>query len=195
MSYCTYCGREETHGHCICLSTNPIPKWHVWILYAMMIIVPVISLTLIKDNQTIWDINYLFYGGLILVAILLVITVADVVIKKPYLALFFGCHQSSSRSISIGSKLLPLCARCTGIYLGILLFPAIMFIEWIPLYVYLILGLPLIVDGLLQKRKGIQSTNPRRFLTGLFFGGTLIALFTLYNVMIVWLSEWILTFI
>jgi uncharacterized membrane protein len=175
------------------LTTNPIPKSHVWIIYTILTVAPIGGLIFIKGNQSIWDINYLFYGGLVLVGILLLVTLADIIIKKPYLALFFGCHQSSSRSFRFGSKILPLCARCTGIYFGIVLFPFIMFLESIPIYVYLILGLPLIIDGLLQLKKGISSTNPRRFVTGLLFGGTLITLFTLYQVMMVWLSEWILS--
>ena len=31
------------------------------------------------------------------------------------------CHQIASHTIEIGGKLLPLCARCTGMYLGTLL--------------------------------------------------------------------------
>lgn len=31
------------------------------------------------------------------------------------------CHQIDSHSLSVGGKLLPLCARCTGMYLGALL--------------------------------------------------------------------------
>lgn len=195
MSYCTYCGREETHGHCVCLATNSIPKWHVWIIYAVMIMAPVITLTLIKQQQSIWDMNYLFFGGLVLVGILLAITIADRILKIPYLALFFGCHQSSSRSIHMGTRILPLCARCTGIYVGTLLLPMIMFLDVVPIYIFILLGLPMIIDGLLQKGKKIPSTNSRRFVTGFLFGGTLITMFTLYHVMVIWLVEWILGWI
>ena len=31
------------------------------------------------------------------------------------------CHQAPYRTIQIGGKFLPLCSRCTGIYLGFLL--------------------------------------------------------------------------
>lgn len=195
MSYCTQCGREETHGHCICLATNPIPKWHVWIIYAIIIMAPVITLTFIKQDASIWDINYLFYGGLVLSGILILITIADAVIKKPYLALFFGCHQSSARSLKIGSYILPLCARCTGIYIGTLLFPLVMIFDRIPIYVYIVLGIPMILDGLMQRFKKIPSTNPRRFVTGFLFGGMLITMFTLYQVLIIWLVESLFTWI
>lgn len=195
MSYCHHCGREETHDHCVCLSRNAIPKWHVWIIYVLMMSVPVVVLTLIKQEQSIWDINYLFYGGIVLSALLLLITLANTLFKRPYLALFFGCHQMTTRTIRLGGKYVPLCARCTGIYLGVLLFPIAMYWNVIPLYVYLILGVPMLVDGYLQKRHQLTSTNPRRFITGTLFGGMLITLFTLYHVLIIWTVEWIITWI
>ncbi|MRR32525.1 DUF2085 domain-containing protein, partial [bacterium] len=36
------------------------------------------------------------------------------------------CHQIASHTLEIGGKLLPLCARCTGMYLGTLLALAVL---------------------------------------------------------------------
>jgi len=40
------------------------------------------------------------------------------------------CHQAAERTIQFGDNLLPLCARCTGIYLGFLIGVVYQFIFW-----------------------------------------------------------------
>ena len=69
-----------------------------------------------------------------------------------------GCHQRSDRSFHIGSRQFPICARCTGIFVGECLallcsFCAIMFLDWFIQY----LGLK-------------ESSNRRRFITGSLCG-------------------------
>jgi len=184
MNFCPNCGRE-THDHCVCLSRNPIPRWQVWFLYVTMIGVPVMTLSFVKGARPVWDIDYLMIGGLVLASIILVITTLDVVFKRPYLALLFGCHQRLERSFTMLGQVLPLCARCTGIYVGTMVVVVVQIVIDIPLYLYPILGIPMIIDGVLQKRWNIASNNERRFVTGLLFGFSFVFFFTMYHVLMI----------
>jgi uncharacterized membrane protein len=82
----------------------------------------------------------------------------------------YGCHQKSERSFFIKDYQFPVCARCTGILL-------IKSIAWlancitdIPSWTSILLLIPMAVDGTLQYLLKTESTNRRRFLTGLLGG-------------------------
>ncbi|MEH7123167.1 DUF2085 domain-containing protein [Bacillus sp. JJ1532] len=93
------------------------------------------------------------------------------------------CHQLPVRSFQMEGHYLPVCARDTGIYLGI--FSSLMFITVLKRYknitipnkknsfFLLILLLPLVVDGF-GSYLGVYSTNNFiRVTTGILFGSTL----------------------
>lgn len=188
MAYCTYCGREAK-DHCICLKDNPVPKWHAWIIYILIITVPVYVLTTVKQDQSIWNIDYLMVGGILLSSILLFVSILQTIMKRPYLALLFGCHQIRSRSLSLFGRLLPICARCSGIYVGVIAISIIQVVIDIPIFLYPLLAIPLIIDGYIQHKQIRSSTNIRRFITGFMFGATFIFLFTIYHSFIVYIVE------
>lgn len=79
-------------------------------------------------------------------------------------------------SILKGRKL-PICARCTGELLGIIvscfnyrfLKPSITF--------NIILMIPLVVDGFIQLKTQYESNNSKRLITGILFGYALCNLF------------------
>jgi len=79
------------------------------------------------------------------------------------------CHQRAERSFYFGIRKFPVCARCTGMYLAVPLgYVASVFITvW---WLYAILALPLVIDGLVQLMTPYESTNRRRLITGLLFG-------------------------
>lgn len=81
-----------------------------------------------------------------------------------------GCHQKPERSFYIHGYQMPVCARCTGVFLGYLLaIPA--FIRWGFLIAPSLLGaLSMLVDWLLQSSKITRSNNIRRFITGMLGG-------------------------
>ena len=89
----------------------------------------------------------------------------------------FNCHQIPERSFFIRGRQFPLCARCTGILAGIILFPIFIIIDIQPPF-YLML--PLIIDGSIQLFYCIMSNNLRRFLTGILFSfgflGTVVSI-------------------
>lgn len=93
--------------------------------------------------------------------------------KKIFLKLLkitFNCHQIPERSFFIANRQFPLCARCTGMLTGMLLFPFfLIFNIEIPITVLIIFMIPLILDGGIQLVFCIMSNNLRRFLTGISF--------------------------
>ena len=94
-----------------------------------------------------------------------------------WLPILFGCHHRPERSFFYKGTQFPLCARCTGELLGIILgICGYGFIHPKPVTAALLL-LPLIVDGTVQALTSYTSTNGRRLLTGLLFGYGLITLF------------------
>ncbi|MDP9192425.1 MAG: DUF2085 domain-containing protein [Acidobacteriota bacterium] len=85
------------------------------------------------------------------------------------------CHGRVERSLELFGVPMPICARCTGIYLGMLagLF-AIWIIPWlrerVMRRVAFIAVIPLAVDGLTQLTGLRESVNPLRIATGLIAG-------------------------
>ena len=87
------------------------------------------------------------------------------------------CHQKPERSFFWKGKQFPVCARCTGIYLGYLSFPLFNF-ELIELssWICVLLFAPTIIDGLTQAFCKRESNNVLRLITGLIAGVGLMAL-------------------
>jgi uncharacterized membrane protein len=96
---------------------------------------------------------------------------------------FFGraiCHQLGERSLIVSGEALAVCARDTGIYIGI--FSTLFYLHFtkrkqsitipsIKISLMLLLFLvPLIIDGLGSYTNLFESNNLRRLLTGIAFG-------------------------
>ena len=87
-----------------------------------------------------------------------------------WLPIIFGCHCRADRSFFYKGKQFPICARCTGELVGILL---VVLLGWIwtpPVWVSIVLLTPMLIDGFAQSLTKYESKNHRRFLTGLLFG-------------------------
>lgn len=84
---------------------------------------------------------------------------------------FAFCHRRKERSIKMLGYTFPLCARCTGLWLGfgIGLFFRIMGLH-LPLVFTITFMLPLAIDGFTQFLGSRESNNLLRFLTGFLFG-------------------------
>lgn len=84
---------------------------------------------------------------------------------------FVFCHRRKERSIKMLGYTLPLCARCTGLWLG---FGLGFFFRILGLHTSLSLTvtfmLPLVIDGLTQLLELRESNNLLRLLTGILFG-------------------------
>lgn len=97
-----------------------------------------------------------------------------------------GCHQLQSRSFFYKNFQFPLCARCTGIFLGeFLLAPVFLSLGYNNYLLNLILLSIMAIDGLLQYFKILQSNNIRRLITGLMGGYALMSFTILFITFIV----------
>jgi len=82
-----------------------------------------------------------------------------------------GCHQKPERSFFIKGWQFPVCARCTGILIGhIAAVMAAIFKVKFNIYVCLGMLLIMVLDGTIQYLKIKESTNLRRFVTGVTGG-------------------------
>jgi uncharacterized membrane protein len=81
------------------------------------------------------------------------------------------CHGIPSHCLSLWGVPMPICARCTAIYVGLfsglMLFLAIPWVQerWLRVAVWIAL-LPMAVDGTTQLLRLRDSTNPLRVATG-----------------------------
>jgi len=102
-------------------------------------------------------------------------------VEDPILFLFnfigrLVCHQLPERTLWVGGHYLPVCARDTGAYLGLLfgyfLLPLRRKEAYGPpnLWITLLMVVPMIVDAGTQWIGLRTSTNELRLITGLFFG-------------------------
>ncbi len=81
------------------------------------------------------------------------------------------CHRIPERCLHIKGKPMLLCTRCFAILLGYLLTPITVLASLIiPLWIPLVMAIPMIIDGFTQAWKWRKSTNTLRFITGLLFG-------------------------
>nr|QGT51171.1 hypothetical protein Firmicute1046_2470 [uncultured Firmicutes bacterium] len=87
-----------------------------------------------------------------------------------YLGKLSGCHQLPERSLFICGYQLPVCARCTGAFLGyicgLIMYKFININIWI---CFLLCGI-MFIDWLLQYKEIANSTNKRRLITGFMCG-------------------------
>ncbi len=85
------------------------------------------------------------------------------------------CHGRPERCLELFGAPMPICARCTAIYAGILaglaLFPLMSWLQERFMRVVAFAALtPLAIDGLTQLAGLRESTNPLRIATGLIAG-------------------------
>lgn len=83
---------------------------------------------------------------------------------------YSGCHQILDRSFCINGKQFPVCARCTGVFLGNITAYAIFLIHIPPVNLCLLGCTIMLVDWLVQYIDICESTNMRRLITGVVGG-------------------------
>lgn len=81
-----------------------------------------------------------------------------------------GCHQLPERSFFYHGKQFPVCARCTGVFVGELLGVVLFKIGEISNVMVIVFCLIMFVDWFMQYKFCYKSTNVRRIITGLLCG-------------------------
>ncbi len=91
------------------------------------------------------------------------------------------CHRRPDRTFRIGGYYFPICARCTGIYTGGMIFFILLRVLRPEYSIYTVLAgllmvIPTFIDGLTQLLGYRESNNRLRFTTGLVAGGGIVIL-------------------
>lgn len=87
-----------------------------------------------------------------------------------WLPIIFGCHCRPDRSFYYKGYKFPICARCTGELVGMIIGIPIFIIYNIPIIILLVMMAPMILDGTLQLVGSYESNNTKRVITGVIFG-------------------------
>ncbi len=108
--------------------------------------------------------------------------IINLFIDNRYLHLLFNCHQISSRSFFWKGRQFHICARCTGIFVGVLFSPSMLIFWKYSIYIFPLSFIVLGIDGVTQLLKFRESNNRLRFITGFFFGYSFLS-FIVYTIM------------
>lgn len=105
---------------------------------------------------------------------------------------FSVCHQLPTRSFHFGDIIIPICSRCTGIYIGFFISAVILFILFrkkengLPppyiLFILIVFFLSTIIDGAGSYLGLYETNNIIRFVTGFICGASIMVI--LYPVFI-----------
>jgi uncharacterized membrane protein len=105
--------------------------------------------------------------------------------KLPMNPLNLICHRKKERTLKIKGHYFPVCARCTGFYISIIIYTVLaMYLPFkytiITSVIAILLLIPCAIDGITQLFEFRESNNLSRLLTGLCGGiGLMILLKTL----------------
>ena len=85
------------------------------------------------------------------------------------------CHRKPERSFFIKGYQFPVCARCTGFYISLVIYftyTYYFFVDYNPVLIIIavLLLMPTLVDGLTQLFEYRESNNLLRFITGILGG-------------------------
>ena len=80
------------------------------------------------------------------------------------------CHRRPDRSFFFKGHQFPVCARCTGVFVGQIVAMLTHFFFNPPIILYIDLCMILLIDWLVQYLKIKESTNFRRLITGILGG-------------------------
>ncbi len=108
----------------------------------------------------------------------------------------FMCHRRPDRSFHCRGKQFPICARCTGILTGYFIGYALAFFTGvISVFYALLMCVPLILDGFIQFLTSYESTNVRRFFTGIMTGTGIIYILLFIGTQAINFGTWIVKYI
>lgn len=86
------------------------------------------------------------------------------------------CHGEDEKCFTVFGRKMLICSRCLGVYLGMIFGVLLGFFMGLDIdggvlfLLTIIVLIPFVLDGLLQELEFLESTNPRRFITGISVG-------------------------
>lgn len=96
----------------------------------------------------------------------------------------YTCHQIYERSFSYRGYQFPICARCTGIFIGQIIGIILIILGFRLEFLWsIVLIVPMSIDGLIQLIKIMESNNVRRFITGFISG--IGYMYLLFNIVVI----------
>jgi uncharacterized membrane protein len=89
------------------------------------------------------------------------------------------CHRIPARTFNIKGHYFPVCSRCTGLYMGVILcliYISLFYVVYTPILILfsIFMMIPTVIDGITQLFGFRDSNNILRFSTGLIAGVGLI---------------------
>ena len=130
---------------------------------------------------------FLFYTAFFLISGIAAPVLAKykffILADKLYTTLALSCHQQPLRSFWILGYPMAICARCTGIYAGVLIsaFNRILLKTKINLYIAVLLLVIGSLEIALEKYTSFTGNNFYRLISGLMIGWSLIGLFMFFT--------------
>lgn len=106
-----------------------------------------------------------------------------------YVGMKSGCHRRADRSFHYKGYQFPVCARCTGVGIGNILGMVGLFIMDPPFLILLFGCVIMFFDWYIQYIDIMESTNIRRFITGIIGG---YAFTTLYMQVLIFIVGYII---
>ncbi len=98
------------------------------------------------------------------------------------LPVVFGCHCIDERSFHFRGRKFPICSRCTGELVGIVVSLFLSFVFIPKVWILALLMAPMVIDGFAQALTSYKSNNKRRFITGFMFGYGIFTLFIISTI-------------
>ncbi len=186
--YCEYCGRKFKK-RCNCIHTNKIGNIEVYsiLFFSVSVSALIFAYALKLNDFVISEFPYFQSGSISLSIIITVLLVVSLVFKRNYITIFFGCHQKCNRTLKFKDSYFVICARCTGIFVGIY-FSMFLFVLKIPSLWFMILAIPMLYDGIRQYKTKYVSNNSKRIITGILFGPALVLIYSLSNYLVLYIA-------
>ncbi len=105
------------------------------------------------------------------------------------------CHRKPERSFFYKGRQFPVCARCTGIHIGYMAYPFLLFkIIWFSFPMAVLLMLPTTIDGLTQAYLNRESNNWLRAITGFCAGVGLMCFACHIGIGIFYIGKYIINY-
>ena len=134
---------------------------------------------LLKLNSLDYFFEYIIIKLLVVVSILFILlSVLSLIWEDLFHLLSPFCHQISDRSFVINNFQIGICARCFGIYFGVIFFGVCTLLKNKMTY-FIILSVIISIISILLKWQSVDMNNILRLISGFFIGSLSVFLISI----------------